>query len=160
MAKKVFLGVVNNGEIYFDDKHGYVSMLEKENGKKIRVVLDTTKPRTVKQNSLMWCMYKFLEENEGSNSMDYFHNYFKVLFLGSVNNPEIKGIIEKMTEDEIEACSWIYTTRNMDTAKFTLYIDSIYKWALEKWKIEIPTADQFKKMSEDHDTLMHGRQFR
>jgi hypothetical protein len=123
---------VINGSLKFDslnkerlDKH-LLNLI----GKIVEIIIKPFRhKRTVPQNSYYWFCLSMISEPTGYTT-DELHEFFKRIYL--------KKIIT-IGGKEYEVSQ---STKNLDTDRFTKYIDKIKAFALAKLELYIPSPDE------------------
>lgn len=124
-----FIGQVTQGKLHLDKRDYFQNCLTRYEGKKIVVILDRySARRSLKQNAYYWAIVTGLAEHLG-----YFpeecHEALKWKFL------------RKYDESDLPT---VKSTSYMNKLDMASYIDTIRKWAIIEYGMDIPTPDEFK----------------
>lgn len=128
-----FRGEVKRGKVVLDDRWAYVRHLAHLEGKRVEVIVQPwRKARSDQQNAYYWAVVISLISEETGYTSEEAHESMKMLFL---RVPGEKGMPDR-----------VKSTKDLNTAEFSEYVESIKRWAAEKLNVYIPDAGDVERM--------------
>lgn len=105
------------------------ALATKPNGAYELTLTKASRHRTIPQNRLMWMWFNCIEEETGTPAMDVHDHYCKMFTLEPIT---INGRQEMVVRG----------TKNMDTAKFTEFLEKVRADVATESGIRLPSPDE------------------
>ena len=132
--KQIVYCEIRNNKI-LNNRQTLQAIIEGFNNENIKITIESTDERSLKQNNLYW-FYVDIIRKEIGYSKNECHEILKYKFL----------LTEKADEKTGEIMQYVRSTTDLTKNEYVDFIDSIIQWSFEYLKVELPMPLEQQKI--------------